>query len=326
MSLVSTIKKRLTNQFISVMVFEERCKIKHKIVKNGVLIHLEEFNFDIPSKDFLGEKVIKFLHKLQDEYENTYIALFLNTFGQGVIPGCDIERLQDFNIDKDSVKTICVDDRFLMYATHIDIKWAEKLFSKVGLDFIFSPFLVLNYFIKEYQKKEEYQPKETILYILNTQNAITLMIEHGDRLLYGSFLNVAKEENPLYSEYGESSNIDDDIEFDDNELDLDDSDLELDDIGEAGENDFSSNLLEDEMLLDEQDKRTIKYIDSSLKEFYANDKYDSNFISSVKIYDDAGISEGVLIHLQDDLLLDTSAQNISVSSVLLELSIQEALD
>ncbi len=324
MSLVNTIKKRLVNQFVSVMVFEDRCKIKHKIVKNSKMLHLEEFNFDIPSKDNLGEKVTSFLQKLQEDYENTYISLFLNTFGQGVIPGCDVDSLEKYNIDKKSVKTICVEDRFLMYATYIDIKWAEKLFAKIGLDFIFSPFLVLDYFTKAFKESEAYNPKETTLYILHTKNAITLMIEREGKLLYGSFLNVAKDENLLTSDY-DDVDLDEGIEFDDSDLELDDSDIELDDIGDAGsDNDFSSNLLED-VILDEQDKRIIKYIDSSLKEFYSNDNYDSSFINSVRIYDDAGISEGVLNHLQDELLLDTTAQNISVNSAMLELSMMEVL-
>jgi len=159
MNLVNALKKRLTNQFISVIVYTESCNIKQKIIKNSKLIHKEEFNFDIESRDNLGSKVVEFLNSLQDKYENSYIALFLNTSSQGVIPGCDESRLESFNIDKKSVKTICKDGRFLMYSTWIDIKWADKLFAKTGVfDFGFFYFNI-------YEKGELQSQRGCFIYI-----------------------------------------------------------------------------------------------------------------------------------------------------------------
>ena len=322
MSLFNSLKKRLTNQFLAVIVYEDSCNIKQKIVKNSKLLHKEEFNFDIKSKDDLGGKVINFINTLQEEHDNTYIALFLNTLGQGIIPICDENALSKFNVDHKNVKSICKDNRFLMYATLIDVKWADKLFQRTGLDFVFSPFLVLDFFIKKAMKKESYNKEEVVLYILNTNNALTLMIQKGDTLLYGAFFNIAKGEDLLYTDY--SDDVEDDTVMD--ELNLDDiSDLEMDDILDvSNQSNFVTNILQSNANISEEDERIIKYLNSSLKEFYSNKLYNSEFITAARIYDDVGINEGVMKYIENELLLDTSAENISVSDVILELSMQEA--
>jgi hypothetical protein len=314
----------MTNQFISVIVYEDSCNIKQKIIKNSKLIHKEEFNFDIKSKDALGAKVIGFINELQEKYDNTYIALFLNSLGQGIIPGCDETLLDRFNIDKSAVKTICKDNRFLMYATNIDIKWADKLFAKTGLDFLFSPFLVLDFFIKGVMKKESFNKDDVVIYILYTKNSLTLMIQRDSELLYGAFFNTAKEENPLYTDYEEMIESSEEID----ELDLDSIDeLEMDDIIDAAnQTNFVTNILENREVLSEQDERIVKYINASLKEFYSNDIYKSDFITSAMIFDDVGMSDGVLKYIENELLLNTTAQNISVSDAILNLSIAEALE
>lgn len=319
MSLFSSVSKRKRRQFISVIVEEKSCKIKQKVVKNKDILYVEEHSFDIPSKDNLGKEVQQFLHKLQEEYDLTYIALFLNTLGQGVIPVCDENILENYHVDQNSVHPICVDNRFLMYATDIDIKWAEKTFSSVGLDFVFSPFLVLDYFIQ----KEEESSEQVTLNILNTNNALTMMINKGTTLLYGSFFNVAKEENLLYTDYSETEDFDEDslVGLD---LEEDDGDIEIEEIGSISDNsNFVNHVLKEQVRLSEQDERIIKYLSAALKEFYSNALFHSEFINHARIYDGAGINEAIMNYIENELLLDTSAVNISVRDAIIDLSIKE---
>jgi len=252
MNLSKVLKRRLVNQFISVIVYADSCNIKQKIIKGSTVLHKEEFNYDINSKDDLGAKVTDFINSLQEKYNNTYIALFLNSSSQGIIPSCDKSKLESFHIDQKSVKTICKDGRFLMYSTWIDIKWADKIFAKTGLDFIFSPFLVLDFFISKFMKKESYNPSDVILYLLHTKNGIALMIMRGDKLLYGSFFNTAKEDDLLnidYDENIESESLD--------ELDLDSIDeMGMDDILDVADNShFSSAMIDGVTMLSEEDER-----------------------------------------------------------------------
>ncbi len=319
MGLFNSVKKRLTKQFLAVIVEENTCKIKQKVIKNNTILHVEDHTFDIPSKDDLGAEVTTFLNELQEEYDNTYIALFLNTLGQGVIPVCDEEQLQKYHVDRHSVKTICVDTRFMMYATLIDIKWADKIFRDVGLDFVFSPFLILDYFIM----LEDNLQEQVTLFILNTNNAFTIMINKGTQLLYGSFFNVAKEENLLYTDYTDEAVMDDEEVMD--ELNLEeDEELEIDTIGNVSDNShFVKNVMKEQARLDEQDQRIIKYLSAALKEFYSDELYKSDFITHAKIYDGAGMHEDIIKYIENELLLDTSAVNISVRDAVIELALRE---
>lgn len=320
MSLFSSVSNRKTKQYIAVIVEENYCKIKQKIIKNKSILHIEEYSFDIPSKENLGKEVNTFLNDMQEEHDDTYIALFLNTLGQGIIPVCDESQLVKYHVDQKSVKTICVEKRFMMYATQIDVKWADKVFENIGLDFVFSPFLILDYFIQ----KEEVIKNLVTLYILNTNNALTIMISKNSTLLYGSFFNVSKEENLLYTDYSEAEEeIDEDVL---DELDLEDDEFDIDTISDISENsNFINNVMGERERLSAQDERVIKYLSVSLKEFYSNDLYESDFITQAKIYDGAGIDEGIMRYIENELLLDTSAVNISVRDVIIDLSIKEVL-
>lgn len=320
MGLLSSVRKRLVNQFVGVALLENSCKVYVKKVKNFKVIYRAKKSFDIESKDQLSVEVINYLNTLQEEHEQTYIALFLNTLGQGAIAGCSAAAYEKFGVDKKNVKSLCVDKEFTIYASLIDIQWVDKIFEKVGLDFVFSPFLILNNFAKKEPIDDEIK-----LYILNTYNGLTIMIKQGHKLLYGSFFNIAKEENLLHDDFenvdsSNEINLEDDFfeEFDDE----DDSELEEMQNLEDG-SDFDEDALLDR--LSEKDARLVKYLDASLKEFYNSDLYDSAFISCVKIYDDASMNEDVIHHIESELLLDTSIENINILDFIIEISEEEVL-
>lgn len=320
MGLFSSVKKHFIIQFIGVALLENSCKVYVKKIKNSKVIYRAKKSFDIKSKDELSSEVINYLNALQQEHEQTYVALFLNTLGQGAIAGCSTGAYEKFGVDKKNIKSICIDKEFTIYASLIDIQWVDKIFQKVGLDFVFSPFLILNNFIKK-----EIIEDEVKLYILNTHNGLTIMIKQGKKLLYGSFFNIAKEENLLHDDF-ENVDTSSDINLEDEifeEFDEDDSEFEemqnLDDELEFDDEDLQSRL-------SQKDARLVKYLDASLKEFYHGDLYDSAFISTVKIYDDAGMNGEVIRHIENELLLDTSAENINILDFVLEISEEEVLD
>jgi len=318
--LFGSVKKRFIMQLVSVALLENSCKVHVKKIKNSKVIHRAKKSFDIQSKDQLSAEVINYLNTLQSEHEQTYIALFLNTLGQGAISGCSTGTYEKFGVDKKNVKSICIDKEFTIYASLIDIQWVDKIFQKVGLDFIFSPFLILNHFVKKETLEEEVK-----LYILNTHNGLTIMIKQGKKLLYGSFFNVAKEENMLYEDF--ESTESDSVENMEEELfdvfDMDD-DSEIEEMQEFDEGaEFDEVELNSTLSL--MDARLVKYLDASLKEFYHSDLYESAFISKVKIYDDAGMSTDVIKYIENELLLDTSAENINILEVISEIAEEEVI-
>ncbi len=331
MGLFKAIKKRMTNQFIAVIVYEESCAIKVKRVKKTQTLLEETKEFELHSKERLSKDVITYIQTLQEDVEQTYIVLFLNSYGQGVVPSCLKSDYKKYHIDYNNVKEICIDKKYSIYASLIDIKWAEKLFIDTGLDFIFSPFLILDSLIK----RETSQDKENVtLYMMNCVNSITVMIFKGGRLLYGAFINIAKEEDLLSSDF-ESEDTDGDS-LEDEMLEEIDLDLEmeenteildiLDDV-QSDEKQFqSTHKDENEEVVSRlfgQDLRLVKYFDASLREFYENELYDSDFITAVKIYDSCDLSKEVIEYLKEQLLIDIKRDSIDIHDQLLKLAMQE---
>ena len=325
MGLLKTIKKYLTIQYVGVIVHEDSCIVKTKKVKKGETVYEEEKEFTIASKEKLSGEVIRYLSQLQEEIEQTYIVLFLNSHGQGVVPSCSKSAYQKFHIEYDHVKNICVNQKYSIYASNIDIKWAEKIFAKTGLDFIFSPFLILDNL-----RKKESRREGIVLYMLTGYNSITIMIFENETLLYGTFINIAKEEDLLNTDFTEELMEEDDDSLDEIDLDmeLEESDVIADILEDVElETDIQSSAQEEnatiKLKLFGQDLRLVKYFDASLREFYENDLYKSDFVSYVKIYDATDLNEDIVTYLKEQLLVDVATRKINIEDELIALAVQE---
>ncbi len=323
MGLLKTIKKRLTNQFIGVLVYETTCILKIRRVKNGKILSDEEKEFVLQTKEALTKEVTSYLLALQEEIEQTYVSLFLNSHGQGVVPECSKAAYEKFHIEYDNVKEICVDNRYSVYASNIDIKWAEKLFTDIGLDFIFSPFLMLD----NLRKKESRKREGIVLYMLAGNNSITIMIFEKNELLYGTFINIAKEEDLLASDFGEEEDSEDELLDEiDLDLELEESD-EISEILEEVNEDLQTSIQEEDdsikLKLFGQDLRLVKYFDASLREFYENDLYRSDFVTYVKIYDGAQLNPDIVSYLKEQLLVDIDVRPVAIADELIALTVQE---
>jgi len=324
MGLLKTIKKRLTNQFVGVLVYENTCIVKIRKVKNGQVLSDEEKEFDLHTKESLTKDIVLYLQTLQEEIEQTYISLFLNSHGQGIVPECSKSAYEKFHIEYNNVKEICVDHKYSVYASNIDIKWAEKLFTGIGLDFIFSPFLMLD----NLRKKESRKQDGIVLYLLAGNNSITIMIFEKSKLLYGTFINIAKEEDLLTSDFSDDTEEDDDELLDEIDLDLEleESD-EISEILEEVNDDMKTSIQEEDdsikLKLFGQDLRLVKYFDASLREFYENDLYQSDFVTHVKIYDGAQLNQDIVSYLKEQLLVDIDVRTINIADELIALTIQE---
>ena len=330
MGLLTAIKKRLTNQFVAVIVLEDTCLTKVKRFKGDDLLLEEEKRFTIPSRERLSKEVVNYLQELQAEVEQTYIALFLNSHGQGIVPSCQKSVYEKFHIDYAHVTDVCIDNRYSIYASDIDIKWSQKIFAETGLDFLFSPFLILD----SLRKKEKVH-KEIALYMLVGYNSMAIMIVRDQDLLYGTFINYAKEEDLLSSGFEEEEiDMEDDVEddiFDEFDLDLEmEESEEIADILEDVEKDIVEKVERDTAIITVknrlfgQDLRLVKYFDASLREFYESDMYESDFITYVKIYDGAKLNADVIAYLQEQLLVEIEIVPVDLLDELLDLAKEEA--
>ena len=325
MGLLAAIKKRLTNQYISVIVVEDACFAKVKKIKNGEILFDEERRFDLPSKEKLSNEAIAWLQRLQEEVEQTYIAVYLNSHGQGAVPSCLNSAYEKFHIDYKEVKDICVDNRYSVYASRIDIEWVEKIFARTGIDFLFSPFLVIENLIHKEPPKEG-----IVLYMLASITSITIMIFEGQELLYGTFINIAKEEDLLTTDFEmqeqEEETVDDNI-FDEIDLDMElEESTEIADLLESAEHELVEKVEHDMEIASSknrlfgQDLRLVKYFDASLREFYESALYRSDFVTEVKIYDAVRLNPEIIDYFKEQLLVEIDVESVDILEVLIQMA------
>lgn len=347
MSLTKVFQKYFSNIFISIVQQDSEWTIFSKVVKNGVIKNKFSKSFETSSRDNVPPKMEKYLDNLQEEYNFAYVALFLDSMGQGAISGTTASDFEKNSVDMKSVTQINVDNSWSIYASFIDINWVKKLFKNSGLDFIYSPFMVQDRLIKQQKLKED-----PTLYVLNHNDSVAISVFENGNLLFGAYFQTTTDDKLSDGEEdwdnaSEEEGLDDLIELDtmdDNEMggidDLDDlnelDDLDSNEISSGfqetaeekrslghfdDEEDFESSDLE----LFGRDILLYKFLTSSLKEFYKNPLYKSSFIDRIVIHDGYEVSSELIDMIENDLLMDIEMHKININEAVCDISIKEAL-
>jgi len=345
MSFSIKIQKYFTNLFISIIEEESSYKLFCKVLKNHKLVNKFEKTFDIvPNEEKLDSTIENYIISLQEKYNTVYIALLLNSMGQGAIKGTHDKDFQKFSVHSNSVKTVKF-KTWSSYVSYIDINWIQKTYENIGLDFVYSPFVVLYDLLSGYKLKHD-----LTLYILNQEASITIAIFKGDTLCFGAFYKVDNNVNL-------SANIDidewEDEKEDDivNMVELDDLDsgdmLNLDDLNELNTlddevDDEKFSDLRDEDNLDNlsdlesedsgieglelygRDLDVFKFLKKALEEYYKNEIYESDFIENAIIFDGYDIGEEMIHRIEDDLMLSLKIHKVDIAEEVCDLSVKEA--
>jgi hypothetical protein len=283
-------------------------------IKNLEIINQTSEDFTLENSEHFTDELVEYLNKQQDTISRSYVVSLLNSQGQGIVPTCSTSEFKKYNIDRRYTYNICVDTLFSNYVTKIDIKWMQKIFSSTGIDLIFSPFILLKDLILS-----DKNSLETILYILYMNHSASIIIKKEEKFIYGSFFKTNSDENPLYCDYADDENSDDEFEIDE-EIDFED-DIELDEDDEF--NDESKYVKEVSIV--EENKTFAKFLSSSLKEFYTDDIYKGSFVDKVVIYSEDIIDKSVIEYIENELFLNTEFKNIELDPVVLKFCEKEVI-
>ena len=328
------VQKKFSNVFISILVERNEYVLRYIVVKNEKIILNEDRQFSMEENKQLSSDMKKFLVSLQDRYKFVYISYLLNSIGQNCVPTCNENEFFKYNIDKEKIVHICVDSRWSAYSLKNDIEWIKEIFEEPGIDFIYSPFIILNNFIKDKDQK-----RKNNLFLLYTENFIALMIFDKDDLIFSAFFKIP------YKEFDFSQ--DDDLSVEDSEsifegieldnIESEDEDLESfvditkldeesdteDEILESAKERVATSAL-DELELYGKEVVIFKFISSAIEEYYKNDIYESEFLEEIIIYNDSNISNDIITMIENDLFLDVEIHSIDIKEEMINMSIKEA--
>ena len=340
-------QKYFSNIFISIVRQDKEWRVDSRIIKNGLIKDKLSKNFEIDEHEHLPKKMKKYLTGLQQSYNFAYIALFLDSLGQGAIYGVGVEDFKKNSVDIKKIIPIKVDNKWSFYGSTIDISWIKKLFSSTGMDLVYSPFAIQYALLKKERSR-----KEPILYVLNQQDSVAITVFENNTLLFGVYFKTTSEDalsshEDDWENAHEESGIENIAELDDMSVDQNDEIdeiVELDDLDDLADTggieefeEISLNNMNQDKLYNEdiigsdlelfgRDMLIYKYIVSFLREFYSNPIYKSNFLSTIAIYDGYEISSELIDMVENELFMDIEISKIDINETICHMAQKEILN
>jgi len=304
--------------------------------KNVVSSAEETFN-----ESYFSAEMYEYIVSYTKESPFFYISVLDNSISQGAVPACSAKNILYYK-DVSSCEYKSYKDKWTYYTEKSNIYDIKKAYNKIGVDFIFSPFIVLNNFFKD--KVDSH----FAMFILVEEDTLCLSVFDTSELLYAQYLSMDREvEDDLVLEYNSL-----DLEGDEEEsIDLDDIDAiddidELDDFGDIADLDsiedideFSESKDIEEEFAETQDDsentpseseagfnedyQRFLLIQSSINSFYKNEKYKSEFIENVYIADSIGVSGDLKKYLEEEMFLNVYIRQIHLPAEVCEIAKME---
>ncbi|MEA2098532.1 MAG: hypothetical protein U9P72_00205 [Campylobacterota bacterium] len=328
--------------FINIVVKQTTTAVYIKVSNKNGTVDTDEKVFEVTD---LSDKMYEFIKKYTKLSPYYYISVLDNSELQGAIPTCDKHKISDF-LETASLNNKCYENRWSYYTTKDEINNIKNRYKKIGVDFIFSPTIVLNNFFKD--KIDTHMA----LFILVEDNYLSISVFDNSKLLFALHLDVENdnETHDLFDDSLDDMDMDMDMDLDlEDSVDLDDMDSlddmeplddtdlldgmddfgdiedldsfdEIDEFAEAKdmEEELAEELENTDMEAVEDEEFTEDYhrfamIQSAVNSFYKDERFNSQFIDNVYIADGIGVSRDLKKYIEDEMFLNVYVRNIDTS-------------
>lgn len=315
--------------FINIMVGLNSINIYIEVVSNKKIKKSIEKSFDTLTID---KKVESFIEEYLKESPYYYITLLDKSSSQGAIPICTQSKMKDFCDIETSIYK-CFNNEWAYYTSVYELEKTKLEYKKIGIDFIFSPFVILAKFFKDRIDSS------AAMFILMEENFVTLAIFRNSKLLYADHIDLEYQKdqklnisNSLISQDDDSMDIGGGIDIENiamdtssdgfgdlasiEELDINDG---FDDFSQNG-GDSSLNIqderhsIKDEVINNNYERFLL--IQNSLNTFYKDKKYNSEFIETLFVADTIGLESDFKSYIEDEMFLSVHIRKMHLPSML----------
>jgi hypothetical protein len=316
-----------TKVFINIIVNDSNSVVYVEVLSKDEAVSNEEKSFKTNSLD---EHMQEYIERWVSESPYHYITFLDNTKEQGALPSCANASKY---VDTKPLNLKCVNKSWAYYSSKDGIKDIKYNYKKVGLDFIFSPFVILSKFFQD-------KIDSTLgIFALLQESSITLCVFNNSQLLYAEYMSM--DLNELVDEDLLLDSMEDEIALDLDGIDLDevnpvddislsdfsdisdiedlDSGIDLEEFSE-GEDVVEEEEKEDEDIEFNEDYNRFILIQDSVNKFYHDDKYESEFIEHIYIADAVGVSSDMKKYLEEEMFLSVVVRKIALDHELCELA------
>ena len=274
----------------------------------------------------LSADVVKYIKKIKTRYAFSYVAILSKTSEQMLVPGIKKNQFSHFGVNEKESKVIKISGAFVTMLKDDIIRYQRTFRNAKGLDFLFSPFILLFF------KSKSFIGDNPKLFVLQETETLATFIATRKAILYGSFLsmntgesvtNVTTSLPPSLSDASDvlvattstSQGIDDlntELGGIDEEL-ADFDNFNFDNIGGDSGETISGNSAESEESgamesLQDLGRSTsiINLLQATLKDFYHNSLYEGDFVEEIVLFDCYGISSQAVDNIRSNLMIDLS--------------------
>lgn len=299
-----------------------------ELLNSKGVIKSDEATFNTTS---LNKEMFHFITSYTKDSPFHYISILDTSKEQGAVPTCSKISMSHFH-DFSASEYKCVDDKWTYYTSKNDIYALEKKYEKVGVDFIFSPFVLLYNFFQDKINEQK------AMYILIEESRMALCVFENSELRFAQYLDMHIESGEEMEDdvlIIDDEDLEDDLLEEESSIDLDDLDA-LDNVEDFGNiedldslediDEFSeSQDVENEYITTQkaapvssepegfnQDYQRFSLIQNAIDNFYKDERYESEFIESVYIADSVGVSKDLKTYLEEEMFLSVYIRSVDL--------------
>ncbi len=311
---------------IAVNYSDSSCSVKVVKKRGGSIVEEIDKEFKILNGE-LSVEVIKYIKKIKSRYAFSYLAIISKNVEQVLVPGTKKSQFGAFNVNEKEYKFVKLPSAFAFILKDDIVKY-QNIFKKAkGLDFLFSPFVLLFF------KSKSFVGDRPKLFVLQEKDELCTLIATRKSILYGSFLPMSAGEQvthvgaKLPPSLSESTLVAETTHSGSTAQGLDDLNTELGGLedeledfenfdfdslpSDTGENISGSSESDDSSTMDNlkdlgRSTTIINLLNAAIKDFYNNSLYESDFIEEVVFFDCCGISLQAIDNIKSNLMIDFS--------------------
>jgi len=322
--------------FINIIIKKSTTIVYIEVCKKDEILQSLERVFDTVK---INEKMFKFIDSFVQKSPFFYISILDTNEVQGVIPTNKDDEISNY-VEKNLMNYKYYHNKWSYYTSKAEIKELQEKYKKIGIDFIFSPFILLNNFFKDKIDINK------AMFILIKEDHVVLSIFDNSVLLYGDYLDIEYDmDDGDEIELVDEIDLDEDIDMDmDMDVDLNDVDVldemddfdeidSLDDFGDIEDldsmddiNEFSEdeeieeNFIKDVEKIDQKDEvsftddyRIFSAVQRSVNDFYQDKRFNSQFIESIYVADSVGLGGDLKKYFEEEMFLSVYIRQINLA-------------
>jgi len=322
--------------FVNIIVGNSKSTVYIELCKEERVLNSDQEVFVTTT---INAEMQEFIYSYINETPYYYISVLDTSETQGAVALCEKSQLASF-FEVASSKYICNDKKWTYYTSKTELALLKNSYAKVGVDFIFSPFILLSDFFKDKIAMH------VAMFVLIQEDSLSLSVFDNSELLFAKHLSMENYSEGDILSIDEGDDIDLDLTQDEELTDIEDLDEieSLDDFGDIEDLDsideideFSeSKDLEEELSENSEesfpqqesegfneDYQRFLLIHGAISSFYKDKRYKSAFIETAYIADSVGVSGDLKRYLEEEMFLSTYIRHVDLTTELCEIAKRE---